>query len=193
MAKRNSAAATAKKLPLTCVVETVQDGGFPEVQFPKMQGLQGGAHHLTRLPQALQGLALGHHQLPLACLVDHIRHGGPPAAPAARVAPASGGAAPGGGSWAPGPRSGRALHVPETARRWWWLWRQRQLARLALRRRRRSSSPPAAAALRDGAKARGRKGWHGESDALAGFGAHLCLPGCRASDPGVPSPDAPSG
>lgn len=83
----------------TCIVKTVQHRGFPEVQFTKMQGLQGGAHRLARLPQALQSLALGHHQLPLALFVNHVSHRGASAASAPGDAPAPGGAAPGGGSW----------------------------------------------------------------------------------------------
>lgn len=96
----------------TCIVKTVQHGGFSKVQFTKMQGLQGGAHRLTRLPQALQGLALGHHQLPLARFVDNICHRGPSAASATRVAPASGGAAPRGGGRTTGARGGGSLYVP---------------------------------------------------------------------------------
>lgn len=141
-----------------------------------MQGLQGGAHRLARLPQALQGLALGHHQLPLARLVDDIGHRGPSAASAPRVAPAPGGAAPSGGTGTPGAGSGGTFHVPEAAR-----WRRWQLGLLALGRRRRSS-PPVAAALGEGR--------HGESDALARLRAHLSRPDCRG---GVSRPAAPSG
>lgn len=150
-----------------------------------MQGFQGGAHRLARLPQALKGLALGHHQLPLARFVDHICHRGPSAAPANRAAPASGGTARGGGRGTPDAWGGGALHVPEAARRRRW-----QLVLLALAHRRRSS-PPADAALGDGAEARGGEGWHGESDALARLRAHLSGPGSNGG--GVPRPAAPPG
>lgn len=161
----------------TCIVKTVQHRSFPKVQFPEMHGLQGGAHRLARLPQALQGLALGHHQLPLARFVDDICHRGPSASFATRVAPAPGGAAPGGGTGTRNTRGGGTLHVPEAAR-----WRRRQLVLLALGGRRRSS-PPVAAAL--------GQGWHRESDALARLHAHLSRPGCSGG--GVPRPAAPSG
>lgn len=65
---------------LTCVVEAVQHRRLAEVQLAEVEGLQGGPHHLARLPQALQGAALRRQQRPLARLVDHVGDGRPPSA-----------------------------------------------------------------------------------------------------------------